>query len=528
MAGGDWRGFALEEAEFLSGRLKDLLSSGQAYVGSHLGLDLGMKPELFPTWLILTTATVSALLLLAVTWAAVCGGGGRRRKRSILVVTPSGRGDGHPVAKTTVTKMVKLEETKKRHSKKGGEKKLQPNGQPAAAAVLVQQEVKAPRLHPDVLRKLHLPSIKTRKAPNAQLPAQVKKDQKKRKTSVKLAQQVIAHDGKETDEGAWETKVSNREKKQQRRKEKGAEPLSGSEVTHPAKGHVDSTSNVKKKKNRAANEFQNSKSAAKGGNGVNGGSRTDFSAKVPPTQTGFTETSKWGAPYCTRTEPRSWAQESQGANMKSDLDPASLSVLRLNAAAEPLSKCMEPQLMHHADDEWAGMKGEDAGTDWNAPVEHWGNYEEPPVARERTPANKASAGEKESEDPAGGAGKPKKKRKKKTSEEAAQDGEQNLSLGPQVTPFSFLQLARHVQWEMFDLLQGGKKEDISSVMHRPERMFLLPEGNWTSSSLTFSSVCCLSCGWKAIKGFWSKHTKTKLDKMDAHETEPVMGPARRC
>ncbi|KAM9776686.1 protein LYRIC-like [Syngnathus typhle] len=404
MTGGDWRGFALEEAEFLSGRLKDLLSYGQAYLGSHLGLDLGMKPELFPTWLILTTATVSALLLLAVTWAAVCGG--RRRKRSIPVVTSSG--GGHPVAKTTVTKMVKLEETKKRHSKKGGQKKLQPNGQPAAA-VLMQQDV-----HPDVLRKLHLPSIKTRKAPNAQLPAQVKKDKKKKETSVKLAQQVIAHDGKETDGGTWETKVSNREKKQQRRKEKGAEPLSGSEVTHPAKGHVDSTSNVKKKKNRAANEFQNSKSAAKGGNSVNGGTWTDFSAKVPPTQTGFTEMSKWGAPYCTGTEPRSWALESQGANMKSDLDPASLSVLRLNAAAEPLSKCMEPQWMHHADGEWAGMKGEDAGTDWNAPVEHWGNYEEHPVARERTPANKASAGKKESEAPAWGAGKPKKKRKKTT------------------------------------------------------------------------------------------------------------------
>lgn len=107
----------MEEAELLSGRLKDLLSSGQAYVRSHLGLDLGLAPELYPTWLMLATAGMGALLLLAVSWAAICGGG-CRSKRSIRVVTRS----GPPVAKTPVTKTVKPEETKKRNAKKAGEK----------------------------------------------------------------------------------------------------------------------------------------------------------------------------------------------------------------------------------------------------------------------------------------------------------------------------------------------------------------------------------------------------------------------
>ncbi|XP_077404765.1 metadherin a [Vanacampus margaritifer] len=437
MAGGDWRGFALEEAELLSGRLKDLLSSGQAYVRSHLGLDLGLQPELYPTWLMLTTtAAVGALLLLAVSWAAFYGGGsGSRKKRSISVVTSSSSsGGGPPVAKTPANKTIKPEETKKKNAKKVGEKKPQPNGQPAAA-VVVQREVKVP----EVLSKLRPPSIKTRKAPEAQPPVLVKNDKKKSKTSVKPVQYVITHDGKEPDEGAWETKVSNREKKQQRRKDKDPESYSGPEGTHPAKSHVESTGNVKKK-NRGANESHNSRSTTKtspsqGVDGVTSGGWTDFTASIPPTQMGSTDTTKWGSHYRARAEPRSWTQDSQGgaqtwvANTKPDLNPVSLSMLRPNAAAaEPPSKSAALQWTSHADGEWCSTNGVDPSSDWNAPAEHWGNYEEPPVVtrpmtqlKERTLPNKVSEGEKDGVDPAGGAAKSKKKRKKKkTSEEEAQ------------------------------------------------------------------------------------------------------------
>ena len=81
---GDLRAFALEKAELLSGRLKELTSSGLGYVQARLGVDLGLKPELYPTWVVLSTAALGALLLLAVSWAAVCGGllAGKKRRSS--------------------------------------------------------------------------------------------------------------------------------------------------------------------------------------------------------------------------------------------------------------------------------------------------------------------------------------------------------------------------------------------------------------------------------------------------------------
>ncbi|XP_061615898.1 metadherin a isoform X2 [Phyllopteryx taeniolatus] len=303
--------------------------------------------------------------------------------------------------------------------------KTQSNGQPAAA-VIMQQEVKVPKL----FAKLPLP-IKTRNAPDVQPPAQVKKDKQKSKKSVKSAQFVVTHDGKEPDEGTWETKVSNREKKQQRQKEKCPETCGGPERTHAAKSHVESTSNVKKK-NRVANESQHSRSAAKGpscqgGDCVNSGGRNDFPAKISVTQMGSAETSKWGSHCRTRAEPRSCTQKSQGgaqtwvANMKSDVNPLSLSMQRLNAAAEPLSKSMELQWTSHADEQWGGTNGVEPGSDWNAPAEPWGNYEQPQEAmrqlKERPPANKVMEDEKDNEDPVGGAAKSKKKRKKKKKSE---------------------------------------------------------------------------------------------------------------
>ncbi|XP_057684378.1 metadherin a isoform X2 [Corythoichthys intestinalis] len=410
-----WRGFALEEAEILGGRLKDLLSSGQAFVRSRLGWDLGLEPEFYPTWLVLTTAALGALLVLAAFLATVCGGGGgdRRRKRSAPPpVTLRGGGEvaaKTPLVKAPLTKTAKPEETKKKNVKKAGDKKPQPNGQ-LASAVVVQQEVKVLK----VLSRQPPPPAKTRKAPQPQeqLPAQVKKDKKKSKTNVKAAPYVITLDGKEPDEGTWETKVSNREKKQQRRKDKGPETYAGPEGTNAGKSHV-------KKKNTGAHESQPSKSAAKASAAGQGGDGVDFSDKTSASA----ESAKWGSRHRGRGEPRT--QESQGGNAKSDLDPVSYSALRQNAA-EPV----EPQWTNRADDQWGGSNGADPGSDWNAPAEHWGNYEEPPVAivlltqlMERPSAIKVTSGENDGQDPAGGAATAKKrrKRKKKSEEEAASE-----------------------------------------------------------------------------------------------------------
>lgn len=114
---GDLRGFALQKAELLSSRLKEMLSSGQGYLRTRFGVDLGLEPELYPTWIILSTAAAGLLLLLAVSWAAVCGGllAGKRRR------SPVSRGGCEPV-KANLTKTAKAEEQKKKNKKKAPEK----------------------------------------------------------------------------------------------------------------------------------------------------------------------------------------------------------------------------------------------------------------------------------------------------------------------------------------------------------------------------------------------------------------------
>lgn len=110
---GDLRGFALEKAELLSSSLKELLSSGDDYVRAQFGVDLGLKPELYPTWVVLCTAAVGLLLIVAVTWAAVCGGLFIGKKRGSLVTQGSGE-----AAKAIFTQPAKPEEQKKRNKKK--------------------------------------------------------------------------------------------------------------------------------------------------------------------------------------------------------------------------------------------------------------------------------------------------------------------------------------------------------------------------------------------------------------------------
>lgn len=114
---GDFRGFALEKAELLSSRLKEVLSSGQGYVRAQFGVDLGLKPELYPTWVILSTAAVGLLLLLGLSWAAVCSGLFIGKKRG----SPVSQGICEP-DKVNLAKIAKPEEQKKRSRKKTHEK----------------------------------------------------------------------------------------------------------------------------------------------------------------------------------------------------------------------------------------------------------------------------------------------------------------------------------------------------------------------------------------------------------------------
>lgn len=118
---GDLRGFALQKAELLSGRLREMLSSGQDFLLTQFGVDLGLEPELYSTWVVLSTAAAGLLLLLllAVSWAAVCGAllSGKRRR------SPADRDVCELPVKATLTKSVKAEEQQQQQAKKKSKKK---------------------------------------------------------------------------------------------------------------------------------------------------------------------------------------------------------------------------------------------------------------------------------------------------------------------------------------------------------------------------------------------------------------------
>ncbi|XP_017279694.1 metadherin a isoform X2 [Kryptolebias marmoratus] len=442
---GDLRSFALEKAELLSSRLKELVSSGQGFVRAQLGVDLGLKPELYPTWVVLATAALGLLLLLGASWAAVCG-----KKRG----SPARRsGEGEP-GKADFVRSVKPEEHKKRSKKKASEK-TQSNGQPV---VVAQEEVKE-----TVAVSKISPPIKAAKVHKVQAPVQVKKNKKKTKPDVKPVQQSHTNDGREPDDGVWETKVSNREKRQQRRKEKGSEDSGSSGGAEAPKTNMKAP--VATKRNKGNHESQRSRAAKKGDAAggavsstwrgepsVNGNNWSDVSLKAAG-QMGSLGGTKWTPipatkHYRTPADPQPWAQEPpaawSGIDGDGQIKTTSFSVLRLNAT-DSLPKSAELQWKSHpeVDDEWSGFNGmaaADPSSDWNAPVEHWGNYEEPPVLmaaaslpKDQAALTKVSDDEKDAEDPSGGAAKSKKKRKKKkkTEDEPASDS-QTQSQAPTV------------------------------------------------------------------------------------------------
>ncbi|KAG7501294.1 LYRIC-like isoform X2 [Solea senegalensis] len=474
---GDWQGVALEKAEMLSGRLKELLTSGQDYVQAQFGVDLGLKPELYPTWLILSSAAAGLLLLLALSWAAVCGGVNVGKKRGC----PMTQGSGEPV-KASLAKTAKPEEQKKRNRKKTAEKaphaavtscritKSQSNGQPLT---IVQEEAKVtgmvPKVSPHIkTEKVQLTKLKVHEV---QAPVQVKKNKKKTKADVKPVKLVSTSDAKEPDDGAWETKVSNREKKQQRRKDKGPEDSGSSGGVEAPKDHVmaaaAATAPVNTKKNRGSQESLPSKTTGKvdGASGaakasskwreehsVNGVGWTDISVKHPG-QMASMDRAKWRnmatAPqFRGPAETQCWSQETQAwseIDGRVNTERVSFSMQRLNTS-DPISSSIELQWAGNldVDDEWSPFNGSaaaDPTSDWNAPAEHWGNYEEPfllvkpaPLPKEQPVHNKVSENEKDAEDPSGGAAKSKKKRrkKKKTEEEAASEA-QVVSTAPVFT-----------------------------------------------------------------------------------------------
>ena len=104
-----WQDAASQQVKLLTNRVNELLSKGLGLLRSELGVDLGLKPELIPPWVILLVACTGLVLMVAL-WASTC--------RAIFKKRPavSPVDDGLEV-KRGVSKPVKSEEPKKKKKK---------------------------------------------------------------------------------------------------------------------------------------------------------------------------------------------------------------------------------------------------------------------------------------------------------------------------------------------------------------------------------------------------------------------------
>lgn len=432
-----WQDAASQQVKLLTNRLNELLSEGLGLLRSELGVDLGLKPELIPPWVILLAACTGLVLMVAV-WASACRAVFKKRQ----AVSPVD--DGIEV-KRGVSKPVKSEEPKKK--KKKAEKKAQSNGravaEPQEEAIVSEETV--PHHQPPQ------PEVKAEKV------AELKKSKKKAKPAVKETKTVTA-DGKEPEEGTWETKVSNKEKREQRKKDKSSSDGSASPgggdtpVSTPPeqpKASAPAPASQKKKKGESTKvkaekveavvpQVNNSEVAAVSA------SVTDMAVKVPAhsvvPKTGPWTTSRETASLWSREIDESWTMIETG------MPPTEQNLVSLaGLSAEPQPVRDLPWLSQpRVDDEWSGINGAsvDPSSDWNAPSEAWGNYEEPtpeppPAQEEPLPepakVNLLSGAVDDDEDEkdkgetaADGAAKTKKKKKKKkkAAEEAAGQGEE--------------------------------------------------------------------------------------------------------
>ncbi|XP_072324575.1 protein LYRIC-like isoform X3 [Scyliorhinus torazame] len=399
---GSWHQVLAAQAQLLLGRLEEGVWAGLGLLRSGLGTDLGLEPWLKrqpPGSAGLALLLLLLLLLLPALWALgrrllfprkrlgspdqQAGPGGRR----------SGSGGGRNREKTpTEAQQQRLEEQRRRNKRKEKPKKSQPNGR--AGSEPLEEEI----LHP--FEKLIVKQLDTEKKTE-----KTKKNKKKPKAEMKQLQDEPQNwaEGKEPDEGAWETKISSREKRQQRRRDKGINETSavdssvatvGSEAV-PAPQHTTASTGLAPRKTKGAE-------TAGAWAGVN--DRVNTSEQKPPFSTVGAKT----AVASTASEP---ASQPSTADPHWDAKPAPSPV----------------------DDAWSGINGistADPSSDWNAPTEEWGNWlvEEPASTAQPedvvAETHKLSDEEKEKVDSAlqgstNNKSKKKKKKKKKVEDATA-------------------------------------------------------------------------------------------------------------
>ncbi|XP_034384606.1 protein LYRIC-like isoform X2 [Cyclopterus lumpus] len=422
-----WQDAASQQFKLLTTRLNGLLSNGLGLLRSELGVDLGLKPELIPPWVILLAACTGLVLMVAL-WASACRSLFKKRP------TESALDDGIEVKRG----VGKPEEPKKK--KKKSEKKAQPNGR--AVAEPQEEAIASEEIVPH--HQTPTPEVKAEKV------AELKKSKKKAKQAVKETKTRTA-DGKEPEEGTWETKVSNKEKREQRKKDKGSSDGSASPgggdtqasvpPEQPKASAAPAPASQKKKKDSGKVKSEKIESAVSQVNSSEvvavAATLTDVTVKAPAPKTDPWTTSREPASPWRVEIDESWTVIDRGmATTEQNL--VSLPGLGVSTA-EPVPVSNLPWLSQpRVEDEWSGHNGGsvDPSSDWNAPSEAWGNYEEPtpetPPALEKPFPQPATVDlligaadddedEKDKGETAGdGAAKTKKKKKKK--KKAAEEG----------------------------------------------------------------------------------------------------------
>lgn len=443
-----WQTAASQQVELITTRLTELLSRGQLWLRTELGVDLGLNVELIPPWVILLAAC-TGLLLTVTLWISLC--------RAVFKKQPAVQAtEDHGVVEAK-----RVEKSTRDEPKKKKKKKPQPNGR----AVVEPQEEEEVVETEEIVPHHHQPPPPEEKTERA---AEVKKSKKKAKQAVKEPAKIVTTESKEPEEGTWETKVSNKEKREQRKKDKGSSDGSSS----PGGGDTPITTSEHPKGSPASPPAGQKKK--RGGDNVKPDKVEAVAPKAPvktepvaapvlmaqatkvPPQALTSKTVNWA----TNREPASlWGSEIDGS--WTVIDSSSLGTFSgLGVpAAEPNSVSELPWLSQPAvDDEWSGINGGsvDCNSDWNAPSEVWGNYEEPtpdaePVDEPQAPESDKNNllieaadddNEKDKDDLSGDGttkSKRKKKKKKKAAEESAiigQGDEADLSVKKQETPSS--------------------------------------------------------------------------------------------
>ncbi|XP_069321573.1 protein LYRIC isoform X3 [Eulemur rufifrons] len=524
MAARSWQDELAQQAEEGSARLREMLSVGLGFLRTELGLDLGLEPKRYPGWVILVGTGALGLLLLVLLgygWAAACAGARKKRrstprKREEATAAPAAAPDDLPLLKN-----LRSEEQKKKNRKKLTEKP-RPNGRTVEVA---EGEVRTPQ------------SVTAKQPPEIDKKNEKsKKNKKKSKSDAKAVQNSSRHDGKEVDEGAWETKISHREKRQQRKRDKVMTDSGSLDSTIPGIENTITVTTeqlttasfpVGSKKNKGDSHLNVQVSNFKSGKGdstlqvssglnenltVNGGGWNEKSLK-PSSQISAGE-EKWNSvsPASAgkrKTEPSAWSQDAGDANSngkdwgRSWNDRSIFS--DIGSTAEPVSQSTTSDYQWdvsrnqpYIDDEWSGLNGlssADPSSDWNAPAEEWGNWvdeERASLLRSQEPIpddQKLSDDDKEKGEGALPTGKSKKKKKKKKKQgednSLAQDTEELEKETKEELPVNTSK-ARPKQEKAFSSKTISTSDPAEVLIKNSQPIKTLPPAVSTEPSVTLS------------------------------------------